>query len=49
METDVEIMPDLVKTALYYGKKYITNRIGSILRDWSLDDILEENFPFEEN
>ncbi len=49
METDVNIMPDLFKTALYYGKKYLTNQIGSILRVWSLDDVVEENFPFQDN
>jgi hypothetical protein len=42
-------MPDIFKTALSYGKKYISNQIGSILKDWSLDDVLEENFPFEDN
>ena len=49
LETDIEIIPDLVKTAFFYGKRYITNQIGSILRDWSLDDVLEGTFPFEEN
>ncbi|MHA1976934.1 MAG: hypothetical protein ACW98F_02360 [Candidatus Hodarchaeales archaeon] len=49
METDAKVMPDLVKTALYYGKRYISHQIGSILREWSLKDVLEDFFPFEEN
>ena len=49
METDIQIMPDLLKSALNYGKKYVNRTVGEILRDWSLVDTFEDQFPFKEN
>jgi hypothetical protein len=49
LDTDIEIMPDLLKSALNYGKKYINRTIGEILREWALSDIFDDQFPFKEN
>ena len=49
MDIDVELMPDLLKSALNYGKKYVNRAVGDILRDWALIDLVEDQFPFKEN
>ncbi|MFX0086839.1 MAG: hypothetical protein ACFFAU_14295 [Candidatus Hodarchaeota archaeon] len=46
MLEDVEIIPDLVGSLVNYSKRYLYNQIYTILRDWSLDDLLEDfKFP----
>ena len=49
MDIDVDLMPDLFKSALNYGKKYVNRTIGDILRDWALSDLIDDEFPFKEN
>ena len=49
MDIDVDLMPDLLKTALNYGKKYVNRTIGDILREWALIDLVDDEFPFKEN
>ena len=49
MDIEVDIMPDLLKTALSYGKKYVNRTVGDILREWALLDLVEDQFPFKEN
>ena len=49
MDLGVELMPDLLKSALNYGKKYVNRTVGDILRDWALIDLFEDQFPFKEN
>ena len=49
LDTDIQIMPDLIKSAINYGKKYLNRTVGEILREWTLVDIFEDEFPFKEN
>ncbi len=49
MEIDIQIMPDLLKSALNFGKKYVNRTVGEILREWTLVDMFEDQFPFKEN
>jgi hypothetical protein len=46
LESDGQIMPDLLKSALNYGKKYVNKTIEELLREWALTDLVEDDFPF---
>ena len=46
LQEELEIMPDLLKSVLNYSKKYVYKQIYTILKEWSMDDLIEENqFP----
>ena len=49
MDFDVDVMPDLLKSALNYGKRYVNRAVGEILRGWALNDLIEDQFPFKDN
>ncbi len=49
LNTEIQIMPDLLKSAVNYGKKYVNRTVGEILREWALMDIFDDQFPFKEN
>ncbi|WP_455463148.1 hypothetical protein [Candidatus Hodarchaeum mangrovi] len=44
MQEQIEIMPSLIRSALNFGKRYIHRAISDILREWSMDDIIEDNW-----
>ena len=46
LQEDIEFIPDIVKTVVNYSKKYIYDQIYTILKDWSMYDLLEDSkFP----
>ncbi len=46
LQEEVEFIPDIVKTVVNYSKRYIYDQIYTILKDWSMDDLLEDyQFP----
>ena len=49
MDSEIQIIPDLVRSAVTYGKKYVNRTVGEILREWALVDIFDDQFPFKEN
>ena len=49
MDLDVDLMPDLLKSALNYGKRYVNRAVGDILRNWTLTDLIEDQFQFKDN
>jgi hypothetical protein len=49
MDLDVDLTPDLLKSALNYGKRYVNRTVGEILRSFTLKDLIEDEFPFRDN
>ena len=44
MQEEIFLMPNLLKSAIQYGKRYLYRTISDILREWSLDEVLEDNW-----
>lgn len=37
------LIESLFKSALHYGKRYLSRTISEILKEWSMDKLLEDN------
>ncbi|MFX0184781.1 MAG: hypothetical protein ACFE95_16995 [Candidatus Hodarchaeota archaeon] len=44
MQDEIQFMPSLIKSALNYGKRYISRTLSEILREWSLDEFIEDSW-----
>ena len=49
MDLDGDLMPNLLKSALNYGKRYVNRAVGDILGLTGLTDLMEDQFPFKDN
>jgi len=44
MQEQIEFMPGLIRSALNFGKRYVYRAITNILREWSMDEVIEDNW-----
>ncbi|MFX0122788.1 MAG: hypothetical protein ACFFAE_04065 [Candidatus Hodarchaeota archaeon] len=42
MQDESQFIDALLKTAFNYGKRYIYRALSNILKEWSLDELLED-------
>ena len=42
LQDEAQIMQILVQSALNYGKRYLYRALSDFLKDWSLDEFLED-------
>ncbi|MHA2202128.1 MAG: hypothetical protein ACW991_00430 [Candidatus Hodarchaeales archaeon] len=43
MLDEAQLIDTLLKTAFNYGKRYIYRSLSDILKEWSLDELLEDD------
>ncbi|MFX0014155.1 MAG: hypothetical protein ACFFB2_06670 [Promethearchaeota archaeon] len=43
MQDESQFIDGLFKTAINYSKRYIYRTISDLLREWSLDELLEDS------
>ncbi|UCG03054.1 MAG: hypothetical protein JSW11_03510 [Candidatus Heimdallarchaeota archaeon] len=43
MQDESQFIDTLIKTAYNYGKRYIYRTLSNILKEWSLDELLEDS------